>query len=90
MIRYLLISLIFTLNLSTTFAQLTSDEQKVIDDLDKQSDYYFSIAKKIWDLAEVGYQEEKSAHLLQETLRKSGFDIETGVADIPTAFVATY
>ena len=90
MIRYLLISLIFTLNLSTTFAQLSSDEQKVIDDLDKQSDHYFSIAQKIWDLAEVGYQEEKSAHLLQETLRKSGFDIETGVADIPTAFVATY
>ena len=47
------------------------------------------VAKSIWDWAEVGYQETKSSALLQEELKKAGFKVETGVAGIPTAFVAT-
>lgn len=46
-------------------------------------------ALKIWDWAEPGYQEVKSSTLLAETLESSGFTIERGVADIPTAFTAT-
>lgn len=48
------------------------------------------ISNKIWELAELGYQESKSSALLAEELRKNGFKIETAVAGIPTAFVATY
>jgi len=48
------------------------------------------IARQIWGLAEVGYQETKSSALLQEQLRAAGFRIETGVAGIPTAFVASW
>lgn len=48
------------------------------------------IAQSLWDYAEVGYQEEKSSALLQTTLLEEGFDIEAGVAGIPTAFVASY
>lgn len=51
---------------------------------------YKEIALTIWDYAEVGYKEVKSAALHKETLRKAGFRIESGVADIPTAFVASY
>ncbi len=47
------------------------------------------IAHSIWDWAEVGYQEVKSSALLQKELSKSGFEVEAGVAGIPTAFVAT-
>jgi aminobenzoyl-glutamate utilization protein B len=47
------------------------------------------IARSIWDLAEVGYQEVKSSALLQQELSKAGFKVEAGVAGIPTAFVAT-
>jgi aminobenzoyl-glutamate utilization protein B len=38
----------------------------------------------------VGYKETKSAALHAQTLTENGFTIDTGVADIPTAFVATY
>lgn len=48
------------------------------------------IAQSLWDYAEVGYQEEKSSALLQTTLLEEGFDVEAGVAGIPTAFVASY
>ncbi len=47
------------------------------------------VARKIWDWAEVGYQETKSSALLQQELKSAGFSVEAGVAGIPTAFVAT-
>ena len=71
-------------------SQITSQESKVLNELDGKADEYFKIAKSIWDLAEVGYQEEKSSALLQDELKKGGFEVETGVAAIPTAFIASY
>jgi len=62
----------------------------VISKLDGKSETYGSIAQEIWNLAEMGYQEEKSSELLQKTLSEAGFKIEKGVAGIPTAFVAEY
>lgn len=59
---------------------------------DIQSKYneYKDIALQIWNYAELGYKEVKSSALLQKTLSDNGFDVKAGVADIPTAFVATY
>jgi aminobenzoyl-glutamate utilization protein B len=71
-----------------TFSQKTKVE--VAKSIDADYDKYASIAKRIWELAEVGYQETKSSALLQETLSQAGFKIEKGVAGMPTAFVATY
>lgn len=47
-------------------------------------------ALQIWDYAELGYKETKSAALHVQNLKNAGFTVETGVAGIPTAFVATY
>ena len=62
----------------------------VIQNLQNAYPAYKDIALQIWNYAELGYKEVKSSALLVETLRKEGFTLETGVADIPTAFVATY
>ncbi len=78
------------LALSIGISQAQSDLQKVISSLQDKTDYYGAISKKIWDYAEVGYQETKSSALLQAELKKAGFSIESGVAGIPTAFIATY
>lgn len=48
------------------------------------------LADKIWNLAELGYMEVQSSAALRSYLGDHGFQLETGVADIPTAFVATY
>jgi aminobenzoyl-glutamate utilization protein B len=66
------------------------DKKKVIQSIQNRSDQYGQIAQKIWNFAEVGYKEKQSSLLLQETLRQAGFQVEAGVADIPTAFVATF
>ena len=58
--------------------------------LAESQDTYADIAMQIWDHAELGYQEHKSSQLLQDTLANAGFKVEAGVANIPTAFVASY
>ena len=76
------------------FMSTATNAQKKLDDvlknLDAKSESYGEIAQTIWDLAEMGYQEEKSAALLQKTLADAGFTINKGVAGIPTAFTAEY
>lgn len=59
-------------------------------DIDNHYSQYRQIAMNIWDFAELGYKENRSAALLQTTLRENGFEIQAPVAGIPTAFVATY
>ncbi|TCO71442.1 amidohydrolase [Chromatocurvus halotolerans] len=58
--------------------------------LDDAAGRYGSLARAIWEKAEVGYQEYDSSGLLQDALVESGFSVATGVADIPTAFIASY
>lgn len=48
------------------------------------------ISDTIWDFAETGLQEHKSAAYLIEQLQNNGFKIENGMADMKTAFTATY
>lgn len=49
-----------------------------------------SVAMDIWDYAELGYLETKSSERLQQVLASEGFEIQAGVAGIPTAFVASF
>lgn len=58
--------------------------------IDENAGSYASIAQEIWDLAELGYLETESSALLAGTLEAAGFEVEMGVAGIPTAFVASY
>ncbi len=48
-----------------------------------------AMADQIWRHAELGYQEEKSSRLLQEFLISENFEMQTGVDEMNTAFVAT-
>ncbi len=65
-------------------------KDQAIKDIQVKYDDYKKIALQIWNYAEVGYKEVKSSVLHQKTLADNGFDVQAGVADIPTAFVATY
>jgi len=62
----------------------------VLEGIDERYDMTAGMAEKLWDWAELGYQEERSSELLQTTLKEQGFKIKSGVADIPTAFTATF
>ncbi|MBO6830590.1 amidohydrolase [Allomuricauda sp.] len=76
--------------LCTLSVNAQKKKNDVLKQLDAKAETYSEIAHTIWDLAEMGYLEEKSSALLQETLAAEGFSIEKGIAGIPTAFVAEY
>lgn len=83
-------SILFLLLLAFGSANAQKYKKEVIQNLDQKEAEYSQTALQIWEWAEIGYQETKSSSLLQETLKHAGFTIETGVAGIPTAFVASY
>lgn len=58
--------------------------------VDKNEDEIIAVSKQLWDNPELQYQEVESVKLLSGWLEKNGFTLERGVANIPTAFVATY
>ncbi|MCH8830111.1 MAG: amidohydrolase, partial [Planctomycetes bacterium] len=71
---------------SNGFGQKTA-LYKSIEKRDAQS---WAAAQKIWNWAEPGYQESKSAALLAKMLEEAGFEVKRKVAGIPTAFTATF
>jgi len=64
--------------------------EQAVATIDAHEPRYAEVAREIWNLAEVGYQETKSSALLQGELQAAGFRVEAGVAGMPTAFVASY
>jgi aminobenzoyl-glutamate utilization protein B len=48
------------------------------------------VSDSIWDYAELGFIEHKSAKLIADELEGHGFRVKRGVADIPTAFSASW
>jgi aminobenzoyl-glutamate utilization protein B len=50
----------------------------------------FRMAESLWTISETALEETESARLLIAELESAGFQVQEGVADLPTAFVATY
>lgn len=51
---------------------------------------FIDLSSKIWSNAELPYSEFKSSKLLWDTLEEKGFTIVKGVANMPTAFTASF
>ena len=75
---------------SDSRADSTDKAPDLVSLIDARFPEHQRIANQIWNYAELGYQEEKSSALLKKTLADEGFSIESGVAGIPTAFIASY
>lgn len=56
----------------------------------KNSGTTVALAKEIWGYAELSYEEFKSSAALIAALREQGFEIEEGIAGMPTAFKASF
>lgn len=67
-----------------------AQKEALNESIERRGDETWQVARQIWQFAEPGYQEVQSAKLLADTLERAGFTIKRGVAEIPTAFVASY
>jgi aminobenzoyl-glutamate utilization protein B len=77
------------LSFQVLYFQISYSQDSLDEIINSHQQEYEQLALKIWDLAEVGYQEYKSSDLLQQSLKNKGFRIET-LPYMPTAFVAEY
>lgn len=82
------LSAFFTLILFLPALVFGDSRDALISEIDERYEQNRDIALSIWKLAELGYLEVESSALLKETLTDEGFSVKTGVADIPTAFMA--
>jgi len=60
------------------------------EDVARRKESLAELADRIWGTPEVALEEHRSSRALAEFLRAEGFRVEMGVADMPTAFVASY
>src|ERR1700716_743201 len=57
--------------------------------LDQTRARWEGVSRQLWEYAESGLHEDRSAAAIEELLQKEGFKVERNVAGMPTAFVAT-
>ncbi|HET8897908.1 MAG TPA: amidohydrolase, partial [Rhodanobacteraceae bacterium] len=68
----------------------TAGATDVLTTLDAYAARQADVGRQLWQHPELGYLEQASSELLQQELREAGFRIESGIAGMPTAFVASY
>ena len=66
------------------------DKEKAWNWITENEAGIIEISDEIWALAELGLQEFKSSALLADNLEEHGFNVQRGIAGMPTAFLATY
>lgn len=81
---------LFTIAICLTSASAFAQKDALNELIAHQSDAAWDAALQIWQWAEPGYQETQSAELLAGMLEARGFHVERAVANIPTAFIASY
>jgi len=69
---------------------LRPSQQAAIADVEQRQEELQAVNQAIWQFAEVGLQETRSSALLVDKLRAAGFEVKTGVSNLPTAFVASF
>jgi aminobenzoyl-glutamate utilization protein B len=78
----------------SSFAQkkggITVSKKSVIENIQAQSSKLIEISDKIWAAEETAFNEVQSSKFLADYAEANGFKVERGVAEMPTAFVATY
>lgn len=65
-------------------------KQEVLAEVEKMKDFTQQMIDQIFSFGELGFQEVETHKYLVRVLRQNGFQVEEGVAGIPTAFMASW
>lgn len=72
------------------FSQWTQNKSQAVSLIDAMGARMIEMSDRIWAHAELAFEETHSAEILASWAEKEGFKVDRGVADIPTAFIATF
>jgi aminobenzoyl-glutamate utilization protein B len=65
-------------------------KKEVATEIDGMSVFTQQMVDQVFSFGELGFQEFETHDYLVKVLKENGFDVEDGVAGIPTAFMATW
>jgi len=69
---------------------LLKEKNYVIDWIESNKGDFYGLSDAIWSYAELGMEEYQSSKIITDHLKKSDFKVKSGVAEMPTSFVATF
>lgn len=64
-------------------------KQELLDYIEQEKEEFIKVSEEIWENPELGMEEYYASGLISNLLEKHGFQVQRGIADMPTAFVAT-
>lgn len=67
-----------------------SFKQRITELVDSKAHQFIEINDRIWEFAEIRFQEHQSANLQMEILEKEGFEVKKGLSNIETAFYGSF
>lgn len=80
--------LLFTATVSAQ--KMTKNKIAIVASVEKHKAELIRVSDSIWALAETAFNESQSSAVLADYAEKKGLKVTRGVANIPTAFTATY
>ncbi len=85
-----LLPVLLLLTFSISAQKMSKNKKAVIESVEKHKAELIKISDSIWAAAEIAFEESESSEILASYAEKNGMAVTRGVADIPTAFTATY
>ena len=82
--------LLLLIPLLTWSQKIGKNKNAVIAAVEQHKENLIKISDSIWTYAEIAFEESKSAEVLANYAEENGMVVTRGVANIPTAFTATY
>ncbi|MEM8923816.1 MAG: amidohydrolase [Actinomycetota bacterium] len=71
-------------------SELSAAKESAQKDVRAAGDALVGLSHHLWDHPELAFEEERAAAACVDVLTDAGFAVETGIADLETAFVGTY
>ncbi|MBQ6797817.1 MAG: amidohydrolase [Oscillospiraceae bacterium] len=66
------------------------NKQQIFDYIESKKDCIIHVNDRIWEYAETAFVEYRSVDLLCSVLEEEGFEVQKGIAKLPTAFSARF
>ncbi len=88
--RTLLLGILICTGISLSAQKMNANKKAVMASVENHKAELIKISDSIWELAETAFNEHGSSKILADYAEKNGLAVTRGVADIPTAFTATY
>ncbi|MBT8283051.1 MAG: amidohydrolase [Muriicola sp.] len=88
--KYIFYIFIFAFILPLQAQKINGSKKAIVESIEQHKSRLIQISDSIWAQAETAFEEDDSSRILADYAEANGFTVERGVAEMPTAFVATY